>query len=128
MAKVFRISELVGRKRALVAESEVYRQTLTLEIQNLRLYRARAQRKFAFLRLANPILLVALSLLGSRSLGSRIVRKKRRGKWSRLIGASLMGWRMYRQFGPTIQGILARRRSRTEVRMARNQQNPATLF
>lgn len=89
-----------ARKRALVAENEVYRQTLTLEIQNLRLYSLRIQRKIALLRLANPLLQAAGSLFGTRFL-SPGPRRKRRGKWSRLLGASLMGWRLYRQFGQT---------------------------
>ncbi len=111
------MTQLEARKRALVAESEVYRQTLTLEIQNIRLYSARIQRNFAILRLANPVLLAAGSMLGARLLrrgGGGGVRRKRRGKWSRLFGASLMGWRLYRQFGPTLQGLFFNRRSRSQ--------------
>jgi len=104
MAKIFPLKELEARKKALVSESEVYRQTLTLEIQNLRLYNARLQRKFAFVRLANPLLLVVGSLLGSRFLGSRF-KGKQRGKWSHLLGASLMGWRLFRVFKALLKGM-----------------------
>jgi len=81
-----------------VAESEVYRQTLTLEIQSLRLYSLRVQRTVALLRLANPLLRAAGSLSGTRFL-SPGPRRKRRGKWSRLLGTSLMGWRLYLRVG-----------------------------
>ena len=108
MAEVFRLKDLEAKKRALVAESEVYRQTLTLEIQNLRLYGARMRRKFILLRFANPLLLTAGTLFGSRLFRSG-VKRKRRGKWSRLFGAGLMGWRLYRQFGPMLRTLLARR-------------------
>lgn len=108
MAEVFRLEELEARKRALVAESEVYRQTLAMEIQNLRLYRARMQQSFALLRIANPLLLMLGSLFASRLVGGGF-RRKRRGKWSRLFGAGLMGWRLYRQLGPILRGLLGRR-------------------
>ena len=105
------MTDLEAKKRVLVAESEIYRQTLTLEIQNLRLYGARFERKFAVARLANPVFLAIGSLIGSRWLGRKAKRHKPRGKWSRLLGASLMGWRLYRQFGPTVQGLISRRRT-----------------
>ncbi len=104
------MTDLEARKRALVAESEVYRQTLTLEIQNLRLYGVRFQRKFAVARLANPLILAATSWLASRWVRPKSTHRKRQGKWSRLFGASLMGWRLYRQFGPVLQSWIFRRK------------------
>jgi hypothetical protein len=120
------LKEIEARKHALVAESEVFRQTLTLEIQNLRLYSLRVQRKFASLRLANPLLLAAGTLFGARFIrgGSR---PKRRGKWSRLLGASLMGWRLYRQFGPPLQTVLLRRRRSRDKSSQLGQPNRANL-
>ena len=102
MAKILRLKELEARKRALVAESEVYRQTLTLEIQNLRIYRVRMQKKLVVARLANPLFLFGASFLGSRFFG-RSARRRPRGKLSRVVGATLMGWKLFRQFGPAIQ-------------------------
>lgn len=108
MAKIFPLNDLERRKRALVAESEVYRQTLTLEIQNLRLYGVRMQKKLAVMRLANPLFLFGASLLGSRLFRRRRAERKPRGKWTRLFGAALMGWRLFRQFGPLAQRVFAR--------------------
>lgn len=115
MAKVFRIRESEARKRALVAESEVYRQTLTLEIQNLRLYGARWHRKLAVVRLANPLLLALGSLIASRRSTRSTTARKRRGKWSRVFGATLMGWRLYRQFGPILQALVSRRKHSGQI-------------
>ena len=88
-----------------MAESEVYRQTLKLEVQNIRLYGVRVQRKFTLMRLANPLLLLA------RSVGSRFFKRgrrlRRRGKWS-LLGIGLMAWRVYRNDGPLLKGLAAR--------------------
>ncbi len=104
MAQIFRIRDLEQRKKALVAESEVYRQTLKLEVQNIRLYGVRMQRKFALVRLANPLFLVAGSFRGSRVLG-RKSKLRRRGRWS-MFGIGLMAWRLARNYGPFLKGAL----------------------
>lgn len=100
-----------ARKRELLAESEIYRQMLTLEIYNLRLYGTRLQRNLELWRLLSPLLLTAGSLFGLRSRGGA-PRRRQRGKWSRWIGALLMGWRLYRRYGPTVQTLLLRRPQR----------------
>jgi hypothetical protein len=107
MAQISRLKDLEGRKRALVAESEVYRQTLKLEIQNIRLYGARMQRKFALARLANPLFLLAGSYIGARFFG-RGVKLRRRGRWS-WLGMGLLAWRALKNYGPLLQNILAQR-------------------
>lgn len=105
MAEIFGLAEIRERKRALAAESEVYRQTLKLEVQNIRIYRLRAQRSLGLMRLANPLLLLAGSFLGSRLFGSK-VRLRNAGKWS-WLGLGLMAWRLYRSYGPLLQGLVA---------------------
>jgi hypothetical protein len=119
MAKIFQLREVEARKRALIAESEVYRQTLTLEIQNVRLYGVRLRRKFSIIRLGNPLFALAASIIGSRFLGSGS-RRPGRGKWSRVFAASLMGWRLIRRFGPLVQGVLAGKIFRTRARPGTN--------
>lgn len=107
MAQIFGLKDLQERKRALVAESEIYRQTLKLEIQNIRLYRVRVQRKLDLLRLANPLFLLAGSFVGTRFFG-RKARWKRRGRLS-LLGTGLMAWRLFRTYGPFLQKIVFER-------------------
>jgi len=103
------LKETEARKRALVVESEVYRQILTLEIQNLRLYGVRTQRNLALLRLLNPVLLATGTLFGVRFV-RRATKPKERGKWSRVLRLALVAWRFYRQFAPTLEGLLRRKR------------------
>lgn len=113
MAKIFRLSELQERKRLLVAESEVYRQTLKLEVQNIRLYTVRVQKKFALMRLANPLFLLAGSLAGTRFFGRK--RSKGRGKVRTLLALGMMSWRLFRNYGPLLQALLAGRRGPSAV-------------
>ena len=105
MAKILGEREIEERKRALIAESEIYRQTLILEVQNIRLYSVRVQKKLAWLRMLNPILMVAGSLLGPRWFRGR-ERRKRRGLWSRILGGALLGWRLSRRFSPAVRSLL----------------------
>jgi len=129
MAKIFGLKEIELRKRALIAESEVYRQTLTLEIQNLRIYKVRMEKKLALFRLANPLFLLGGSFLGSRLFGRRRPERKRRGKWRMLIGAGLMGWRLFRQYGPLAQRLInqaiARKQQPRPTGTAAEAQSPA---
>ncbi len=104
MAQIFGLRDLQERKRALVAESEIYRQTLKLEIQNIRLYRVRVQRKLDLLRFANPFLLLAGSYVGTRLFGRKSRWKRRRGL--SLFGTGLMAWRLLRTYGPFLQKMI----------------------
>jgi hypothetical protein len=108
MAKVFPLKELEARKRALVAESEVYRQTLILEVQNVRLYGARMRRTFYVLRLANPLVMLVGSFVGSRLFGAG-GKGKRRSKLVRL----LIGLRLLRQVWPMVRDYSRQRLARS---------------
>jgi|SRR5712691_10415886 len=92
------MNELEERKRALLAESEVYRQTLKLEIYNLRLFVK--QSKLSVKSFASPspwMLFTALAPLLAR-------RSKFSSKW-RLIGTVIAGWKMYNRFNPLIMKL-----------------------
>ncbi len=109
MAGILTIKQLEARKRALVAESEVYRQTLKLEVQNLRLYAVRFQRKLGFFSPANPLMMAlpfGLSFLRFR--GPRWFQRKRKWRRPGFIGALWLGWRLYRRFGPLFQRLWPR--------------------
>ncbi len=101
MARFFKIEELQARKRALVAESEVYRQTLGLEIQNLRLYSVQLQRKLSRFAPSNPLWLLAAPLAGL------LLRGRRRG-WRGMIGTALLGWRVYKRVRPILSMLFKR--------------------
>jgi hypothetical protein len=95
------MKELEARKRALVTESEVYRETLKLELLNLQAYGARMQRKFAGFAMLKPLLFVGAPLIGS-FFGRR--RQERRG----LFSTAFYGYRLYRGFAPLVQRLIVK--------------------
>jgi hypothetical protein len=99
MAAILSMKELEARKRALVAESEVYRETLKLELMNLQVYGARMQRKVASYGALKPLLFLGAPLIGSL-FGRR--RKALRG----FFGTVLTGYRLYRGFAPLVQRLI----------------------
>ena len=85
--------ELEARKRLLVAECEVYRELLKLEIQNLKIHGVRTRKKFRSLRWLSPFVMMSLPMAGS------LFRRKRRFAWRRVGALALIVWRFYRMFG-----------------------------
>lgn len=112
MAGISELSALAARKRALAAESELYRQTLRLELQNARLYGARIKSRFQLFKAARPLLL-ALPVLGAvwRWARRSASLHKPRG-WRRWFNLGLSGWRAYRRISPVI-GAVSMMRSRS---------------
>jgi hypothetical protein len=106
MARFFQVDELEARKRALVTESEVYRQALKLEAQNLQLYGAAARRKLLVFGAVRPLLLTGLPFL----LGWWRQRRAPAAKPG-LLKTALIGWRLYRQFGPVVHAFIQQFRS-----------------
>jgi hypothetical protein len=90
MDGIFGVKDLAARKRALVAESEAYRQTLRYELRDLRLYGVRMRRKFSVVAVVSPLLSVGAPLAGS-------LFGKRQSKWLRMAKAALAGWQLYRR-------------------------------
>ena len=68
------MKELDARKKALLAEGDVYRQMLRLEIQNARLYAFTMQRRCRSFGTGNPFLLFGIPLL-NKYLQRRVSRK-----------------------------------------------------
>lgn len=101
MAGIFALKDLEARKRALITESEVYRETLKLEVQNLQLYTIRMQRKLSFFSKAAPLLLLVKPL-------TNLLSPRRKPAKRGLLASLLVGWRLYRQFAPML-GVFLRR-------------------
>jgi hypothetical protein len=106
MAGFIPVKELEARRRALVAESEVYRQTLLLEVMNIRLAGAKTRREMS--DKIRPWLLVLAPLgalvglwreRGSHGKGAH----RKRGT----LGKLLLVYRLYRRFGPLLKPWLA---------------------
>src|SRR5262245_20090364 len=58
------MNSLEAKKRALVAESEVLRETLKLELHNLRLYGVRTRQKLSSFTSPNKLLIFAAPFAG----------------------------------------------------------------
>lgn len=102
MAGLFLDPELETRKRVLVAECEIYRQTLKLEMHNLGLYGTAMRRKLSIFRWVQPAVAV-IGPLSALWLNSRRVRaEKNSGVFSKL----LLGWRLYRKYGHLLANLL----------------------
>jgi len=109
--RTFDLKELKARKELLVAESEIRRETLKLEIQNLQLYASGIKQKLGVFRSSRPLFL--LSSLAGFFLGSpraqQAARKKRRNRLARLVMGGLFGLRLYRRLRPLLSFFLSRR-------------------
>lgn len=96
------MNDLAARKRALSAESEIYRQTIRLELRNLQLYAAHQRRKFSNFKKYAPILSAAA--LMARGY---VAKKTRPG----LLGRALWAWQLYQRFAPALKGFTGSRSS-----------------
>ncbi len=86
------MTELERRKRLLIAENEVCRELLRLQIHNLRICGIRARRRFTSINAGNPLLLMALPMAAS------LFGRKRRFTWKRLGALAFVGWQLYHRF------------------------------
>src|SRR5947208_11062175 len=101
MAGILQVKDLEAKKKALAAESELYRQTLNLELQNLRLYALRAKKRFASFGRFNPLMMLGLSLTGSML--------RRRFSWPRLAMTVLLSWQLYNRIAGLRDGLFSGR-------------------
>lgn len=107
MASILQVKDLKARKRALVAESEVYRQSLRLEIHNLRLYGVRMRRQLTGWT-SHPLVKLA-------PLALSLFRSRRRKRSSGLFGALRTGfflWQTYRKLAPGLWQLVSRQMRR----------------
>jgi len=123
MARLLKLAGLEARKRALVTESEVYRQTLKMELQNFQLYAAAAGRNLNKFKSLLTIIPIGGSLLGLLFAG--LFRRNRRpAGLSGLWPTALMGWRFYQKFGPMLQPLLTKWMRRRRNPDARTEDDP----
>lgn len=90
------MNEFETKKKALAAESEVYRQTLKLEIQNLRMCAIREQPKIDLLGASSSLWTLGAPIAGI------FLGRGRRGPLISFLQAAFTGWRWYRKVGPLI--------------------------
>ncbi|GEM_PF-3403231 len=124
MVRILKVKELDDRKKLLLAQSEMYRETLRLEVANVKFALALLRRRLDFVKSAVGVVGVAAPVLGL-VLGLRGFRKKdvampmpaaKRGMFSKLMA----GWQMFRRFRPLVQEFLEGRRAAREARERKN--------
>lgn len=101
MVGFFEDKELAARKRLLVGQSEIYRETLKLETRNLGLYGLTLRQRWAWFRAANPAIAVIIPFV--QSLIAR--RRRKRMGW---FGKALWGWQIYHRFSPILSQFALR--------------------
>ena len=98
------MSELQERKRRLVAESELYREMLRLEVHNLRVYGAGVRQRFNFVLRARSLAVALAAIIGA-PLGGALVRRRKRN-WFRFAITAFFGLRLYRRLVPMLQAFM----------------------
>src|SRR5215831_12207247 len=99
------MNELEARKRALVAESELYRQILRLEMQNLRLYGLHFRHRLAGFRRPGSAFVLVAALTGTL-LGGKRGSSLRRG------AAAILSWQISNRLLPLLAGLFSQKRAR----------------
>jgi len=89
------MSRFETRKKLLVAESEVYRQMLKIEIQTFKVYGMQTKR-----RLTSVSSYLPLIISGVPVLSSLFRRKKKESSLMRMGSLLLAGWKAYQRFAP----------------------------
>src|ERR1041385_1883273 len=93
------MNPLEAKRRALAAESEVYREMLKLELQNVRLYGVTAKRRLTRFTNARQLFLLLAPVLGG-------FFKRRRGSLLRQALLGLLSWQVWNRLLPLLNGLL----------------------
>jgi hypothetical protein len=107
MAARLEMKALKAKKKALIAESEVCRELLKLEVQNLRIYGLKTKRRLTSFNSGNPLFMLA----GLPMAGALFRRKRPRTGWTQWLALVVGAWQAYVRFGPAVRSIFPRRRA-----------------
>jgi hypothetical protein len=129
MGGISEIASLQARKRTLVNESEICRENLKAEIQNLALYGASLRKRVDKVRSVGPWLLLGLPIaaplvsLFSKNRTKRPGQSSDSAPHSKMKGGlatALLALKMYRKYAPLARSLVthlaSRRRRRAEDR------------
>ena len=91
------MSKFETKKKLLVAESEVYRELLKMELQTFKVYATRTKR-----RLTSATSYLPMVMSGLPIIANLLKRKKGRSSGSslkRMASLVMLGWKTYQRFG-----------------------------
>jgi hypothetical protein len=89
------------KKKLLVAESEVYRQLLKLELQTFKVYGTRAKRRMSSVSTYLPAIMTALPFAKALFAGKRgRVGRSSGFSLKSMVSLLMAGWKTYQRFGP----------------------------
>ena len=100
------MKELEARRKALAQESDVYRESLKLQFQNLQLYGAHLRQRFNFFRPSNPLMMLIGPLIGG------FVQSRRKSSRMGIFATLLFAWKMFRRVRALLPAFFARRKKR----------------
>lgn len=103
MVRLLKVKELEERKRFLLARSEMYRQTLTLEVANIKFSAALMKRK-----LKSPKSALIMLGLAVPAIGFFIGRRRAKAKAAAagpagLLPKMLVGLKLFSRFAPLLK-------------------------
>jgi hypothetical protein len=104
------MSELENKKKMLVAECEVYRELLKLEVQTYRIHAIRLKKRASALGTYGPLAMSSLPFISAMFGG----RKKKKMSLNRLSSLVFLAWRTYKQVKPLFRGPLGMPRTRPQ--------------
>jgi hypothetical protein len=91
------MSKFEERKKLLVAESEVYRELLKMELQTFKVYTKRTKRRLTSVSSYLPLVMSGLPML--TSLFARKKGKSPASSLQRMASLFMLGWKTYQRFG-----------------------------
>ena len=100
------MTELEARRKALAQESDVYRESLKLQLQNLQLYGAHLRQRFNFLRPSNPLMMLIGPLIGG------LIQSRRKSSRMGVFATLLFAWKMFGRIRSLLPALFARRKKR----------------
>jgi len=94
------MNSLEVKKRALVAESEVFRETLKLELHNLRLYGVRTKQKLGSFTSPNRLLMMAAPFAG-------FLFRRKRSSLMRRFAMGLLSYQFTNRVLPLLNALFS---------------------
>jgi hypothetical protein len=99
----------------LIAEAEVYRGLMKLEMHNLRIYGLKTKRKLTSFKTLFPMLMGGVPAAGALGalgpLGTLFRRKRGGSSLNRLAAAGVLGWQIYTGISRLFNAFTSPRRS-----------------